>query len=74
MAGLTPDCAGFIIGPAERRTRWFHPSYGSLCLGARARHNARPIWHYVGGKMAGDIISRECCNPSTQAGSILPGG
>jgi hypothetical protein len=22
-----PDCAEFIIGPAEGRTRWLHPGY-----------------------------------------------
>jgi hypothetical protein len=35
-------------------------------------HNARPIRHYVGRKVAGDRISRECCNPGTRARSDLP--
>jgi hypothetical protein len=27
MARPIPDCAEFIIGPAEGRTRWLHPGY-----------------------------------------------
>ena len=30
FAGLIPDYAEFIIGPAEGRTRWLHPGYGSV--------------------------------------------
>ena len=29
-AALLPDCAEFIIGPAEGRTRWLHPGYWAL--------------------------------------------
>jgi hypothetical protein len=34
MARLSPDYAEFIIGPAEGRTRWLHPGYGSVRLSA----------------------------------------
>jgi hypothetical protein len=27
MVRPAPDCAEFIIGPAEGRTRWLHPGY-----------------------------------------------
>jgi hypothetical protein len=51
LARPAPDCAEFIIGPAEGRTRWLHPGYGGprfdRTIGLRAAParmpHARPI-------------------------------
>src|SRR5215470_16368338 len=55
-----PDCAEFIIGPAEGRTRWLHPGYGIMSRRRTDRpgHPIDDVLQFVAGLLVLPIKQR----------------